>query len=72
MIEPHKVELTNLKSEIEHLNMVISGVRLSIAYSRNKNQKEKLRQKEAFLMKRLHTLKSKRKQLEKRKTTYVF
>lgn len=72
MMESHKMELTNLKSEIEHLNMVISGVRLSIAYSRNKNQKEKLRQKEAFLMKRLNILKSKKKQLEKRKTTYVF
>lgn len=72
MMESHKMELTNLKSEIEHLNMVISGVRLSIAYSRNKNHKEKLRQKEAFLVKRLNTLKSKRKQLEKRKTNYVF
>lgn len=72
MIEPHKMELTNLKSEIEHMNMIISGARLSIAYSRNKNQKEKLRQKEAFLMKRLNTLKSKKKQLEKRKTNYVF
>ena len=72
MIEPHKMELTNLKSEIEHLNMFISGVRLSIAYSRNNNHKEKLRQKEAFLVKRLNTLKSKRKQLEKRKTNYVF
>ena len=72
MMESHKMELTNLKSEIEHLNMVISGVRLSIAYSRNKNHKEKLRQKEAFLMKRLNSLKSKRKQLEKRKTSYIF
>lgn len=72
MMESHKMELTNLKSEIEHLNMVISGVRLSIVYSRNKNHKEKLRQKEAFLVKRLNTLKSKKKQLEKRKTNYVF
>ena len=60
-----KAEILDLKNEIEHLSLTISGVRLSISYSRNKNQKAKLKRKEFTLSKRLKFLTDKKKRFEK-------
>ena len=58
-------EILDLKNEIEQLNLSISGVRLSIAYSKNKNHTAKLKQKEVMLNKRLKILQDRKKRFEK-------
>ena len=64
-MKAQKMEILDLKNEIENLKLTISGIRFSIACYKNKNQTAKLKSKEHVLNKRLRALGEKRKRLEK-------
>ena len=59
------LEILDLKNEIENLKLIISGVKVSIGYSKNKNQTTKLKQKVFTLSRRLKDLNDKKSKLEK-------
>lgn len=61
------MEILDIKNEIEHTKLIISGLKIDIGYSTNKKRTSKLKNKMFFMERKLRQLVSQKDKLEREK-----
>lgn len=59
------LEILDIKNEIEHTKLIISGLKVDIGYSTNKKRVSKLKNKMFFMERKLRQLNNQKDKLEK-------
>ena len=60
-----RMEILDIKNEIEHTKLIISGLKVDIGYSTNKKRASKLKNKMFFMERKLRQLINQKEKLEK-------
>ena len=61
------MEILDIKNEIEHTKLIISGLKIDIGYSTNKKRASKLKNKMFFMERKLRQLVNQKDKLEREK-----
>ncbi len=61
------MEILDVKNEIEHTKLIISGLKIDIGYSTNKKRTSKLKNKMFFMERKLRQLVNQKDKLEREK-----
>ena len=59
-----RMEIVDIKNDIEHTKLIISGLKVDIGYSTNKKRASKLKNKMFFMERKLRQLISQKDKLE--------